>query len=438
MKNINVFTIVALFFVIYGCTGTREFGDTFFKEVDRNLRLSQPTNRNTAHQPTVSANVNLQSGYASYVAPFVRSGQESNLKTFLDQYKSVSPNRVISDVEQKRVIIALNICGLNPASLNEKSLAFCYEAVGMQSPIQRYKSAIPTNKKKSNQLVGMQELGVFQLPFVRTTSFLIASSDDDIAWHLLAQASSSVIAPTSESLMRAQWLMTSPALVPEATSIMEAPLMLVALPLATTYAGITGTAQWLDTPQGQAWSMQTAENLLNAQAWMNNYASSISNVFDNIYTPSYSENIHSINSVDCSQNPCNTVAPSSSSGSSSSGAVGGWASSPQEWVLWPGLKQEQACVQYGQCNSDNSAVPSEDSITSGDTSSISNATKNNKKPNCRKATNWELKQAGIDPHAYKDEHRARPVSRFDICKCDDGSLRIADVGMCGKTTNFWD
>ncbi len=60
-------------------------------------------------------------------------------------------------------------------------------------------------------------------------------------------------------------------------------------------------------------------------------------------------------------------------------------------------------------------------------------------PQCHKASKWELKQAGItDEHEYKIEHGARPPSRFDICKCKDGSFRIAPVGQCGTTRSFWD
>lgn len=56
-----------------------------------------------------------------------------------------------------------------------------------------------------------------------------------------------------------------------------------------------------------------------------------------------------------------------------------------------------------------------------------------RKPDCRKATTFDLKQANIfDEHQYKREHNAIPMSRFDICKCKDGSIRIAKVGMCGK------
>ncbi len=60
-----------------------------------------------------------------------------------------------------------------------------------------------------------------------------------------------------------------------------------------------------------------------------------------------------------------------------------------------------------------------------------------KRIDCKKATNWELKEAGIDPHEYKTEHGAIPWSRYDICKCKDGLFRIAQVGQCGKTNDYW-
>jgi hypothetical protein len=60
------------------------------------------------------------------------------------------------------------------------------------------------------------------------------------------------------------------------------------------------------------------------------------------------------------------------------------------------------------------------------------------KPDCRKVSPWDLKQAGItDPHAFKTENGAVPWSRFDICKCKDGTIRIARVGQFGKTRDFW-
>jgi hypothetical protein len=61
------------------------------------------------------------------------------------------------------------------------------------------------------------------------------------------------------------------------------------------------------------------------------------------------------------------------------------------------------------------------------------------KTDCWKASKWELLQAGIlDAEDYKKENGAVPVGHFDICKCKDGSIRIAKVGQCGKTRDFWD
>ena len=59
------------------------------------------------------------------------------------------------------------------------------------------------------------------------------------------------------------------------------------------------------------------------------------------------------------------------------------------------------------------------------------------KPDCRKASPWELRRAGIsDEHRFKIEHGYSPASRFDICVCRDGSVRIAPQGMCGRAG--WD
>ena len=84
----------------------------------------------------------------------------------------------------------------------------------------------------------------------------------------------------------------------------------------------------------------------------------------------------------------------------------------------------------------NSASQSNSSTSS---SAVSEQCKpDDKNPDCHKASPWEMKQAGIDDaHAYKREHGAVPESHFDICKCKDGSIRIARVGQCGKTSNFW-
>lgn len=42
----------------------------------------------------------------------------------------------------------------------------------------------------------------------------------------------------------------------------------------------------------------------------------------------------------------------------------------------------------------------------------------------RRATLWELKTAGIDPHEVKPQ----PWSRFEICKCKSGGFAIKRYG----------
>lgn len=55
------------------------------------------------------------------------------------------------------------------------------------------------------------------------------------------------------------------------------------------------------------------------------------------------------------------------------------------------------------------------------------------KQDCKKATPWQLIQAGIDdPHEFKTDYGAVPNSMYDICACKDGSIIIKTVGMCGK------
>lgn len=54
-------------------------------------------------------------------------------------------------------------------------------------------------------------------------------------------------------------------------------------------------------------------------------------------------------------------------------------------------------------------------------------------PDCKKATPWQLVQAGIEePHDFKTDYGAVPNSRFDICACKDGSIVIKAVGGCGQ------
>jgi hypothetical protein len=53
---------------------------------------------------------------------------------------------------------------------------------------------------------------------------------------------------------------------------------------------------------------------------------------------------------------------------------------------------------------------------------------------CVKATRYHLEKAGIygQEHVFKTEWGAVPNSRFDICACRDGSIKIKTVGQCGR------
>jgi RHS repeat-associated protein len=56
-------------------------------------------------------------------------------------------------------------------------------------------------------------------------------------------------------------------------------------------------------------------------------------------------------------------------------------------------------------------------------------------PDCSKASDWQLGQAGIDdPHQFKKDYLGNkaPISQFDICACKDGSITIKARGQCGK------
>ena len=57
----------------------------------------------------------------------------------------------------------------------------------------------------------------------------------------------------------------------------------------------------------------------------------------------------------------------------------------------------------------------------------------NEEPDCEFARIYHLKQAQIrDEHAFKDEWDAKPNSRFDICACRDGTIKIRLHGQCGR------
>jgi hypothetical protein len=54
--------------------------------------------------------------------------------------------------------------------------------------------------------------------------------------------------------------------------------------------------------------------------------------------------------------------------------------------------------------------------------------------NCTEASRYQLAKANItDPHAFKEEFVGRRFSRYDICACKDGSIKIAGHGQCGMS-----
>lgn len=55
---------------------------------------------------------------------------------------------------------------------------------------------------------------------------------------------------------------------------------------------------------------------------------------------------------------------------------------------------------------------------------------------CWKATNYELGRAGItDEHDFKKEYigESAPTGRYDICACEDGSIKIAGRTQCSNS-----
>jgi len=53
---------------------------------------------------------------------------------------------------------------------------------------------------------------------------------------------------------------------------------------------------------------------------------------------------------------------------------------------------------------------------------------------CRKMSDYEVSSRGINAHAKKYEYLGKkaPISKFDICICTDGTIRIRPEGKCGK------
>jgi hypothetical protein len=56
------------------------------------------------------------------------------------------------------------------------------------------------------------------------------------------------------------------------------------------------------------------------------------------------------------------------------------------------------------------------------------------KNNCTMASAFQIASAGItDAHEFKEDYVGGSISRYDICACDDGSIKIAGRGQCSKS-----
>ena len=68
------------------------------------------------------------------------------------------------------------------------------------------------------------------------------------------------------------------------------------------------------------------------------------------------------------------------------------------------------------------------------TDSVCSDSSGNGNDNCSKASTYQLKKAGIyDEHELKGEWVGAAVSRYDICACKDGSMKLKAVGQCGQS-----
>jgi hypothetical protein len=70
-------------------------------------------------------------------------------------------------------------------------------------------------------------------------------------------------------------------------------------------------------------------------------------------------------------------------------------------------------------------------------SEIQRGHKRDGRTDCKKASGWQLRVAGIESeHDFKRDWLATPPSRYDICACKDGSIIIKGVGICGNPGPF--
>lgn len=52
---------------------------------------------------------------------------------------------------------------------------------------------------------------------------------------------------------------------------------------------------------------------------------------------------------------------------------------------------------------------------------------------CKKASDWQLDTLGIDdPHSFKRDYVGGSLSKYDICICKGGAVKLKGAGKCGK------
>ena len=120
------------------------------------------------------------------------------------------------------------------------------------------------------------------------------------------------------------------------------------------------------------------------------------------------------------------IAGGSGSGSAG-GPVGALAGVIAAVGTYDAIELRQLCIAYGVCQPDNEP--------GSPASPNSNCDKNNNEPDCKKASQFHLDNAGIsDSHSFKQDvlGRKAPISRYDICACKDGSIVIKAQGQCGS------
>ena len=86
------------------------------------------------------------------------------------------------------------------------------------------------------------------------------------------------------------------------------------------------------------------------------------------------------------------------------------------------------------CKPDPVVVPPPVTTNPSNNSATKDESCDDDKVSCSKASGYQLEQAGIDnEHEFKDEFVSTGGSRYDICACTDGSIKIAGHGQCGRS-----